>query len=305
MTKEEFFKRCNEKHGYKYIYHDDYVNMKQKIKITCKLHGDFYQEPRHHVNGCGCPKCSHRSYKYTTDEFLAMAKQVHGDRYDYSKVEYNGKNKNVCIICPEHGEFKQEPRSHLSGAGCPKCADIIRSEKRKLGWENFIKKAIEVHGNRYVYDETFEYKNNVTKVPITCMLHGTFWQTPNKHLTGCGCPVCASSKLEEEISIFLNKEKINYIPQYNLPFNKRMRLDFYLPDYNVAIECQGGQHFNPVEYFGGNKEFERRKELDEMKYNYCKENGINIIYYTNLKCDKFLNETVIHNAEEILEYLKK
>lgn len=61
------------------------------------------------------------SVRKTTEQFIAEAKAVHGDKYDYSKVEYVNNNTKVCIICPTHGEFWQIPKSHLNGNGCKKC----------------------------------------------------------------------------------------------------------------------------------------------------------------------------------------
>ncbi len=82
----------------------------------------------------------------TTEEFIKKAKEIHGDKYDYSKVEYTSTNDKVCIICPEHGEFWQRPHNHLKGQGCPKC-----SGKFKTDTEYFIEKAKKIHGEKHVY----------------------------------------------------------------------------------------------------------------------------------------------------------
>jgi len=122
--------------------------------------------------------------KLTTEEFIAKAKAVHGDRYDYSKVEYAGNKGKVCIICREHGEFWQEARMHLSGCGCPICAG-----RKKLRTSDFVKKARSVHGDKYDYSKA-EYKGNTEKVCIICPEHGEFWQSAANHLNGRGCPKC-------------------------------------------------------------------------------------------------------------------
>ena len=123
--------------------------------------------------------------KKTKEEFIAKAKLVHGDKYDYSKVEYVGALTKVCIICPKHGEFCQEANSHLRGQGCPKC----KYEKQTCTTDEFIAKAKKIHGDKYDYSKV-EYVNDRTKVCIICPKHGEFWQTPNHHLSGCGCPKC-------------------------------------------------------------------------------------------------------------------
>lgn len=93
--------------------------------IICPEHGEFEQNAHSHLSGHGCKKCSYEKLKYyqrsTTEEFIEKSKKIHGDRYDYSKSEYTGNKKHLCIICPKHGEFWQIPNTHLMGHGCPKC----------------------------------------------------------------------------------------------------------------------------------------------------------------------------------------
>ena len=128
----------------------------------------------------------------TTEDFIVKAKNIHGDKYDYSKVEYTKNNDPVIIVCDVHGEFSQIPMKHLSGHGCKQCRCASRDNKRKLGVDNFIKKSKETHGDKYEYDKVV-YKNNRTNVIITCLLHGDFEQSPYHHMAGDGCPKCAVS----------------------------------------------------------------------------------------------------------------
>ena len=125
----------------------------------------------------------------TKEEFIKKAKSVHGEKYDYSRVEYVNNKTNVCIVCPEHGEFWQQPGNHLKGSSCPKCATESRSNIRRKGKEQFIEEAKKVHGDYYDYSKV-EYVNSKTKVCIICPEHGEFWQTPGGHLAGNGCPIC-------------------------------------------------------------------------------------------------------------------
>ena len=126
------------------------------------------------------------SKKLTKGEFIKKARDKHGDKYDYTNVKYDNAHTKVCIICKEHGEFWQQPNSHLNGNGCPKCGGTGRLTK-----ETFIKKANEVHDGKYDYTKV-HYVNSKTKVCIICNKpnHGEFWQVANEHLKGHGCPKC-------------------------------------------------------------------------------------------------------------------
>ena len=126
---------------------------------------------------------------YTTEEILEKFKKVHGDKYDYSKVEYKKLILPVEIICPIHGSFLQSPHAHLKGQGCPKCGIESRIQKRQDTAETFISKARKIYGDKYDYSKV-EYIKSNKKVCIICPKHGEFWTTPNWHLTGRGCPEC-------------------------------------------------------------------------------------------------------------------
>lgn len=125
----------------------------------------------------------------TTEQFIAEARAVHGDRYDYSKVDYKGKDVKVCIICPIHGEFWQLPSNHLRGSGCYSCN---RVDKQTMPLSEFIRCAIEAHGCKYDYSKV-KYKNSITPVCIICPVHGEFWQRPIDHLQGKGCRKCGGT----------------------------------------------------------------------------------------------------------------
>lgn len=142
--------------------------------------------------------------KLTTEEFITKAKAVHGDRYDYSKVEYVDLKTKVCIICKDHGEFWQQPSNHLRGIRCPQCGLEVRKAKRTLPAEDFFISAKIVHGDKYDYSKV-KYVNKRTKVCIVCPEHGVFWQSPQKHLAGQGCVKCHRKSIAKRYS--LGKEK--------------------------------------------------------------------------------------------------
>ena len=186
-SQEQFLQEAKSVHGNKYDYSKvEYINYQTRVTIICPVHGEFYQSPTSHLQGYGCPKCGNdrTALRMTNEDFINKAKAVHGDRYDYSKVQYVYNKTEVCIICPEHGEFWQKPKNHLSGYGCPIC-----SGRKKMRTSDFIKKARSVHGDKYDYSKA-EYKGNKEKVCIICPEHGEFLQHANNHLRGVGCPKC-------------------------------------------------------------------------------------------------------------------
>jgi very-short-patch-repair endonuclease len=137
-SKDTFIEKANKIHNNKYDYSKvEYINNHTKVCIICPEHGEFWQTPRGHLQGKGCSKCVGRNR--TVDEFVNIAKKIHNDKYDYSKVEYKGSNEKVCIICPEHGEFWQTPHGHLNGKGCMLCSNNkLESEIDTLLKENKI-----------------------------------------------------------------------------------------------------------------------------------------------------------------------
>ena len=125
--------------------------------------------------------------KIDKETFVKRSISVHGDKYDYSKVNYVNSSTKVCIICPEHGEFWQIPPSHMKGFGCAECGGSKKSTK-----EQFVEKAMAIHGDKYDYSKVV-YLSSKKKVCIVCPEHGEFWQTPHDHLAGKGCAKCSKN----------------------------------------------------------------------------------------------------------------
>ena len=303
LTAKEFIEKAKEIHGDRYDYSKvNYVNSKTPVCIICPEHGEFYMKPTYHIfNKCDCQKCGEikriNKRSLTTEEFINRAKKIHGDKYDYSEVEYINNHTKVCIICPEHGEFYMKPENHLIlKQGCPKCYGNV-----KLSTEEFIKKAKEVHRDKYDYSKV-EYINYETKVCIICPEHGEFWQTPHAHLSGQGCPHCLQSKLENSVLEILKKYNVSFECQKSfnwLVLERNLRLDFYLSEYNIAIECQGMQHYKPIDGWGGVKVLNKIKKRDKIKKEKCIENGIRIIYIKYNDSIEYI-ENIIKNI--IMDY---
>lgn len=143
--------------------------------------------------------------RLTTEEFIIRAKQVHGNLYDYSKVVYKSMHENVEIICSIHGSFFQTPSNHLRGAGCSLCTKGLN---RRLAVDDVLRRFAEVHGNLYDYS-LMNYQGTKQLVEIVCKEHGSFWQTPEKHMSGHGCPLCAKNHMDTKESFVEKARKVH------------------------------------------------------------------------------------------------
>ena len=302
-TKEGFIAKAREVHGDKYNYDKvEYVNNDTKVTIVCLKHGEFHMTPHNHKAGQGCPECARenkvealkknaKSQRKTKEKFIKDAKAVHGDKYNYDKVEFVDTKTKVVITCPIHGDFPMTPNNHTSlKRGCPNCARERNKKEQTDTLEGFIAKSKEVHGDKYDYSKVI-YVNRHTPVIITCPIHGDFPQFPTNHLSGSGCQKCRQSHLENEVMRLLEKNCILFDTQKKFPWlmsnkNYPMKLDFYLQEYNIAIECQGIQHYKANGFFTEER-ISYSKELDRLKYNLCKEHGIKLYYirYNNIEKD--------------------
>jgi hypothetical protein len=228
---EDFIKKANIIHHNKYNYSKVIYNKAiDKVIIICEVHGEFLQTPNTHLDGSGCYDCGKltmaKKQSLTKDEFIEKSIKIHGNNYDYSKVEYINNNTNIIIICKEHGEFSQTPQSHLTGSRCYECSIISSIEKRTKTTSNFIEESIKKYGNIFDYSKTV-YKKCDENIIIICKEHGEFEQTPSTHLNSSYCcPKCVSNNIgkcnnsnsvefiEKAIKIHGNKydySKVKYI----------------------------------------------------------------------------------------------
>lgn len=330
-----FIKKAQDIYGDTYSYDNVYyIDRNTPVKILCSKHGVFEMTPKQHLKGKGCPLCKREEIdkikeakhktKHTktteekTNEFIQKARNIHGDKYDYSKTIYKKSSIPVIIICPIHGEFLQTPNAHLSGKGCKKCCGKNKTT------EEFVNESIKKHGNKYDYSKV-EYKDSKTKVIIQCHKHGEFLMSPNKHLSGEGCPQCNDSMLESLTKRYLQKRNIKYIQEYSSDLLGKQRLDFYIPHKQIAIECQGRQHYMIDGYYfngriGGNQDsFERIKRFDLKKKKKCIGSNITVYYLferhvdiNDLVSDKERNKYGLYttynsfnNIETLLDTIEK
>lgn len=198
LTTQDFIERARAAHGDKYDYSkSQYTKRQTKTTVTCPYHGDFLVAPGHHWNGTGCTVCSGKR-QLTTAEFIKRSAKAHGDRYDYTNSVYVSDGVKVNIVCREHGQFSQPPRSHYGGAGCPKCAGCAR-----VTFSDFVKRSRAVHKDRYIYPPQ-RLLSTHQKVTIICRDHGEFSQTAKGHMIGRGCSRCTWDR-SQPTSVYLLK----------------------------------------------------------------------------------------------------
>jgi very-short-patch-repair endonuclease len=194
----------------------------------------------------------------SAQEVLSRFRVAHGDRYDYSTMNYKHSNRHVRIVCKDHGAFLQAPSSHWVGKGCPDCgreALLASAAQRVLTTTEVVRRFRLLHGNLYDYSQT-DYYRFTQPVEIKCRKHGVFRQKPQAHLEGKGCPQCSQSSGEARAAAWLRSRKIGF----NVEFPVRIpvpggqarwgRFDFFLPDLGVFVEIDGPHHFAPVRYAG-------------------------------------------------------
>jgi hypothetical protein len=293
LITKDFIERAKLTHGNKYDYSKvKYVNQKTKVKILCLVsdHGYFEQLPDNHTtHKQGCPRC--HGYFKTSTSFIDESRTIHGDRYDYSKVDYIDTNNKIIITCQIHGDFKQLPGVHLMGSGCPKCGGTVKSST-----EEFIEKAKKVHGNKYDYSKV-DYINAKTKVIINCPIpgHGDFQQVPANHLNNRRCPVCYGNKyrtrtdfIKDAIKIHGNiydYSKVDYIN------NTREKVKIICKKHGEFLQmpiihlkghrCPGCSNVQRL----SNKQFiAKATKIHKGKYGYSKTKHINIRSYVVITC---------------------
>lgn len=334
LTTSDIIKRGKELYGDRYSYEKtDALNKDNKGRVcfTCNICGkDFWERPSLFLSKnrrikSNCPNCA----KLLTEENIKIAKERHENYikrsvhdtesfikklekkfpgfYNTKDVKYTKYVENV-ILYHDGKKIITSPLVVLHNK-----KPIIQNKVHDT--ETFIEKARKIHSDKYLYFKT-KWVGAKEDVIITCKKHGDFRQTPNNHLSGYGCPYCNNSKLENEIQNYLNENNIKYINRCNKKeflWLDKQHLDFYLPEFNTAIECQGEQHFKNVDYF---ESLEKNIENDFIKKKKCKENKMKILYYfpEKTKLNHLYNEEFkkIYNRnnsfvkkEKLLEAIKK
>lgn len=222
LTNETFALKALKVHGNKYCYAEaNIVNNRTTAAVFCiKCQETFWQRPYDHLRGQGCPECAGKK-PLTNESFVLKALKVHGDKYEYSGVILTGNKTKVkifCVACQE--TFEQRPDGHLQGKGCSVC-----SGNSRLTSESFRAKARKVHGGKYGYEGAFVTGSQVHVSLVCSRCQKRFWQTPNNHLQGHGCPVCTYHGFSKERPAILYYLKVqpygNVRPLYKIGITRK------------------------------------------------------------------------------------
>ncbi len=272
----DFIAEATTIHGTQYDYRNsEYVSTNTPITIVCTKHGEFTQTPTSHLAGHGCQQCGEEKCAIinlkTGDDFITKATNIHGMKYDYSAVEYHRATTPVTIICRSHGPFHQRPRDHVnSNNGCPHCAG-----NRKLTTEEFVERAQTRWNNRYSYEQTI-YTTGKERVIVTCPRHGNFTITAAYHLGDGGCPHCAMSTEQHDLTQFVKSIYGNNIKSNDRTAIAPFELDLHIPERRLAIELNG-IYFHSYNHQESIAERERHRH----KHSLCVTAGISLLQFTD------------------------
>lgn len=289
----------------------EYVNNKTKVCLICPKHGEFWVMPANYLQGSGCPKCGRitackKHNENAKETFIEKASTIHNGYYIYDETVYVNSRGFIDVICPKHGKFSIKANAHLNGNGCRLCAIKKNADRNRSTLLDFITRGNTIHNGKYDYSLS-EYENSYKLIKIICPIHGIFEQMPYKHLDGHGCPHCSQSHLETMVEKILIENNIDYVSQKRFPWLGLQSLDFYIPEQNIAIECQGIQHFIPIEFFGGEDGFKTCVKRDKLKRKLCIENNVKLIYFTkleNVETDDYMNCGCCTSIEELLKIIQ-
>ena len=297
-----------------------YYGRHKKSIFICPKHGEFEMEYGAFCNGQGCPKCAKERHgldkRLDEEEIIKRIRKVNKKGYSLEKFKYKGSLKNSIFICPKHGEFEMTPAHFLNGEICPKCAVEERGIRSRCNEKDVIKRFNDVFKSFYDYSK-FKYVDMHSKSTVICPLHGEFSIDAMHHLRGQGCPICSSSHMERNICRLLEENNIKFEKEFILDKKKKYRYDFFLPSSNILIECQGEQHYVPINFkstYDYNEvinDFNKLLKRDNEKYNFAIFHGYNIIYFVdksnfhdksiNVRGNWYDKKNVFENEKELLD----
>lgn len=260
--------------GDEYTFLDRYVNAGTKLRVKHNKCGSIYEvRPCFFLRGNRCPYCA-GLVKKTDEEFQQEVFSLVKNDYTFLDKYVNAKTK----LRVRHNEcgniYEVQPDNFIHGKRCPYCFGGIKKTDTQFQHEIHI-----LVGNEYTFLD--KYINNHTKLRAKHKECGNVYEVrPNDFLNGKRCPFCNSPKGETIINKILDTFNLNYETQQtfdDLMDKTYLSYDFYIPDQNILIEYQGIQHYQPVDIFGGDDQFVIQQKHDQMKLDYAKEHGYNLI----------------------------
>jgi len=304
-THEDFIIELNNINP-KIIILDKYINAHTKMECECVDCGNhWFAKPNMLLSQkTGCPICRqkqvHDKKLFTQEEFELGVKKLN----PHIKVlnKYIQMKENIewqCLICNNIHITKASNIFYKKRVGCENCGFIKMALLKRKSHNKFVEEMNKINSNIIILDEYQGLKN---KIKITCKTCSYTWESyPGDLLGGSLCPSCNESKGETKIKNYLINNKILFIK--NMRFEdcknkKKLPFDFYLLNKNILIEYDGIQHYQPIDKFGGKKEFENRQRNDSIKNKYCINNNIILIripYWEFNNVTKILNEALFLN----------
>ena len=265
---------------------EDYKGANTPILHRCLI--DNYEwkgTPANLLYHTGCPRCS-KNVKRTQEQYLYDLKEV--NPFVIPLEDFINVKTPILHRCLKHNiDWITSPASVLQGGGCKNCKYEKHAKSARKTHKQYVAELSSINSNVIPLEN---YIDANTPILHKCLIDGYEWTTtPARLLYGGGCPVCNESKGEKRIAKWLDDNKIEYIRQKRFSDckdKKTLPLDFYLPFYNVCIEYDGKQHFEAINWFGGNEKLEYTQKHDKIKTEYCKENGILLLripYFKNIE----------------------
>jgi hypothetical protein len=315
---ENFIIMANAIHGNKYDYSNNtyFPGMNEKVSIICPIHGEYYGSARNHIyNKSGCRKCANNDMRTPTKDFISECKKKHGNRYDYSLVEFTNMESPVKIICSKHGIFEQVAKHHKLGSNCPQCV----REGQMLSYEEFLARCKEIHGNTYSY-EKMKYLGMDSNITVICPIHGEFSLLASNHIgeNGNGCAKCAIKERTKDIETFIAESQ----EKYGMDHFDYSQVDYINNTTDITIICKYHNetlHLPPKEHLAGNGgchacDLKRKRNdpndwLNKAKiiwgdvWDYSDTHYISNLEKVNIRCKKhniiFEQSPVIHLSKKI------
>jgi uncharacterized Zn finger protein len=297
-----------------------YTGMHDDILVKCNECGEeFFVTAQTVLMGCGHQKCWYKKNTYSDEEFKKLAKEK--NKHITVIGEYTGGENPIRVKCNYCGKEYNTPACNVLRGYChnrTRCREAAHGKRRKkenIGIDELKRRCAITSPNIEIIGEFEAWRK---KILVRCKKCGRTYKVHISHILRKGvdgCKYCNSynnSVLERQIRNLLDRNRIDFVSQKTfdwLKYKRNLRLDFYLPEFGLAIECQGEQHFKNTGFFRNHREFVEAKKRDELKRKLCEKMGIKVLYFAS----KFINESLYKDAgykvytdeKELLAEIKK